>query len=82
MKVSQLIHAMDRDDDIIIDKADERIDKMTIYNGTVRGIKKDNPINKMHVQHVFACDNVMVVLAVEQRGAFSCAHEKGGEADA
>ncbi len=72
MRVSQLIHAMDKDDDIIIEHADKRINRMRLYKGEVRGIKKDNPINKMHVQHFFACDNVIFVLAVEQR-------TKGGE---
>lgn len=67
MRVSQIIHAMDRDDDIIINHADKRIDNMQIYKGTPRGIKRDSPINRMHVQHLFACDNVLVVLAVEQR---------------
>ena len=62
MKVSQLLHAMDREDDIIIENGNERIDRMTIYKGEVKGIKRDNPVNRMHVEHVFACDNVMVVL--------------------
>ena len=62
MKVSQLLHAMDREDDIIIGNGNERIDRMTIYKGEVRGIKRDDPVNRMHVEHVFACDNVMVVL--------------------
>ena len=56
MKVSQLLHVMDKDDDIIIE------DESTIYKGEVRGIKRDDPINRMHVDHVFACDNKMFVL--------------------
>ena len=67
MKVSQLLHAMDREDDIIIENGNERIDRMTIYKGEVRGIKRDDPVNRMHVEHVFACDNVMVVLVNEAR---------------
>lgn len=67
MKVSQLLHAMDREDDIIIENGSERIDRMTIYEGEVRGIKRDDPVNRMHVEHVFACDNVMVVLVNEAR---------------
>lgn len=62
MKVSQLLHVMDKDDDIIIEDESKRIDRMTIYKGEVRGIKRDDPINRMHVDHVFACDNTMFVL--------------------
>lgn len=62
MKVSQLLHAMDLEDDIIIENGNERIDRMTIYKGEVRGIKRDDPVNRMHVEHIFACENVMVVL--------------------
>ena len=49
MRVSQIIHAMDRDDEILIEEANNKIDRMTLYHGEVRGIKKDDPINKMHV---------------------------------
>ena len=62
MKVSQLIHAMDRDDSIVIDDFDAPIDKMTLYSGTVRGIYKDNPINKMHIKSICADDVVILVL--------------------
>lgn len=63
MRVSQLIHAMDRDEEIIIEDGNKRITRMRLYEGTVRGIKRDDPINRMHVNRVIACDNVMVVLA-------------------
>lgn len=62
MKVSQLIHAMDRDDSIVIDDFDAPIDKMNLYSGTVRGIYKDNPINKMHIESICAVDDVILVL--------------------
>lgn len=67
MKVSQLIHAMDRDDEIVIDDYDAPFDKMTIYEGTVRGIKKDNPINKMLIESVCAVNDTILVLAVKPR---------------
>jgi len=68
MRVSQLIHAMDRDEKIIIEDGNKRINRMRLYEGTCRGIKRDDPINRMHVNRVIACDNVMVVLAEYQRG--------------
>ena len=67
MRVSQLIHTMDRDDEIVIDDFDAPIDKNNLYKGTVRGIKKDNPINKMHVMSVCADNDVILVLAIEPR---------------
>lgn len=65
MRLSQLIHAMERDDEIIIDHYDKPIEKMNLYRGTVRGIKKDNPINKMHVSSICA-DNDVILVLVEQ----------------
>lgn len=62
MRLSQLIHAMDRDDDICVSDYGAPIDKSLLYDGIVRGIKKDNEINKMHVVNVTACDDVVCVL--------------------
>lgn len=67
MRVSQLIHAMDRDDLIIINDGNKRITNMEVYNGEIRGIKKDNPINRYYVHHIFADGDTIVVLAEEQR---------------
>ncbi len=67
MKVSQLIHAMHREDEIIINDFDEKIDKWLLYNGAVKGIKRDNPINKMHIMKICADDDVICVLVTKQR---------------
>lgn len=67
MKVSQLLHAMDKDDEIIIDDGNKRISNMTLYKGTVRGIKRDDPINRMHVMSIHAADDVIFVLAEESK---------------
>lgn len=67
MRVSQLIHAMDRDDLIIINDGNKRITNMEVYNGEVRGIKKDNPINLYYVHSIFADGDTIVVLAEDQR---------------
>ena len=71
MRVSQLIHAMDKDDMIVIDDYNAPIDNMTIYQGTVRGIKRDNPINQMHVSNISVIDDTILVLAEKT--------SKGGE---
>ncbi len=67
MKVSQLIHAMHRDDEIVIDDFYLPIDTMTVYIGAVRGIKKDNPVNKMHVMSIHAMNDKIYVLASGER---------------
>lgn len=67
MRVSQLIHAMDREDRIVIDDFDKKIDQMRIFDGIVRWIKKDSPINKMHVLSICADNDTILVLAREQR---------------
>ena len=63
MRVSQLIHCMDRNDEIIIDDFDKPIENMTLYKGVVKGIKKDDPINKMHVVSICADDDKVLVLS-------------------
>lgn len=67
MRVSQIIHAMDKDEYIIIDDGNKRIDRMRIYQGTVSGIKRDDPINRMHVHTILARGNQIVVLAEMQK---------------
>lgn len=63
MRVSQLLHNMDKNDLIVIDDYDKPIDKMTLYKGNVRGIKRDNPINKMHIESICADNDTILVLA-------------------
>lgn len=67
MRVSQLLHAMDKEAWVCIDDFGEHIDRMTLYTGTVRGIKRDSPINRMHVSCIFADGDVIRVLAEKQR---------------
>ena len=72
MKVSQLIHVMDKDDLIIINDCNKKITNMEVYNGEVRGITKDSYINRYHVHNIFADGDTLVVLAEKQK-------MKGGE---
>lgn len=67
MRVSQLIHAMDKDDMIVIDDYNTPIDNMTVYEGTVRGIKRDNPINQMYVLNICAKNDTILVVAEKAR---------------
>lgn len=67
MRVSQLIHVIDKDEMIVIHDFDKPIDKMKIYTGAVRGITKDNPINKMHVTCITATDDTIFIVAETPR---------------
>lgn len=67
MKVSQLLHVMDKEDLISIEDYNAPIDKMTIYEGAVRGIKRDDAINKMHVYGICAVNDTICVLAEKPR---------------
>lgn len=71
MRVSQLLKVMDKDDAVVVDDYDAPIDRMTIYQGSVRGVKRDDPINKMHIMSVCANDDTILLLAVNPK-------EKGG----
>ena len=72
MIVSQLLYVMEKDDFIMIDDADACIDNQTIYIGTVRGITRDNPINKMHIDCICANNDIIHILAEKPK-------KKGGE---
>ncbi|MBE5943260.1 MAG: hypothetical protein E7264_12140 [Lachnospiraceae bacterium] len=63
MKISQLTKVMDKDDEIVIDDGNKSVDRMRVYEGAVRGIKRDSPINKMHVVVIYPYDNKLLVLA-------------------
>ena len=72
MRVSQLLHVMYKDDLIVIDDGNKKIDRNRVYSGTVRGIKRDDPVNKMHVVAIYPYDNKLLVLAETSK-------KKGGE---
>lgn len=63
MKLSQLLHKMERDARIIVKDTSRPIDRMRVYEGEARGIKRDDALNGYYVEHVLADDNVLVVLA-------------------
>lgn len=67
MKISQLLHSMDKDDEIIINDEFKPINRMQIFRGKVREIKRNDPVNHVHVNLCFACDDTMVVLVGEAR---------------
>lgn len=67
MRVSQLLKVMDKDEQICIDDCDKTVDDTELYCGPVSGIKKDNPINKMHVVAIVAINDLMCVGVEEPR---------------
>ena len=63
MIVSQLLHTIYREDLIRIVDKNLPISSMIIFEGEVRGIKRDNPINKMHVKSIFTDGGVIHIIA-------------------
>ena len=63
MKLSQLLHKMERDARIIVEDTSLPIDRMRVYEGEVRGIKRDDALNGYYVENVLVDGNVLVVLA-------------------
>ena len=57
MRVSQVLHVMCRDDNVQIFDSHRPIDRDILYEGTVRGVHRDSPFNKLHVRTLMAsCD--------------------------
>lgn len=62
MKLSQILHVMDRDETIIVNTCrDVPYPDKNLYTGTVRGIHKDSPLNKGHVKFLMAVDDRILV---------------------
>ncbi len=78
MRVSQLLHVMNKDDQIVIDVFDISLpfDKTTLYQGSVSGIKRDDPVNKMHVSSICAVSDIIFVLAEEPRKKYTEGNEE------
>lgn len=72
MKVSQLLKVMDKTDWISVFDAEKSIEENLIYEGEVRGVKKDNTVNGYHITKVFAYDDILIMEAVKPS-------KKGGE---
>ena len=67
MRLSQLTRRMDRDDEIRVCDYFAPCGRNPLYEGRVRGIKRDDPINGMPVSHVYACEDTIVVEIAERR---------------
>ena len=67
MRVSQLLHAMGKEAWVCIEDFGEPIDRMILYMGEVRGIRRDDPINRMHISCIFAVGDTIRILAEKQR---------------
>lgn len=62
MRVSQITKVMDKDDWIEITDEKAKFGENELYRGPVRGIKKDAPFNKCHVQALAAVHDEIFVL--------------------
>ena len=70
MRVSQLLHTMDKEVLITILDAEKTIANHLLYEGDVRGITRDNPINGYHVTKIFAYDDIVVAEVKEPKSKY------------
>ena len=61
MRVSQLLHVMDKNDCIEVMLDGAPVDRQCLYCGIARGIHKDDPINRGHITMLCACDDWVIV---------------------
>ena len=66
MKVSQVLHKMDRDEHVLIYDSTMPIDESELYEGTPRGFKRDDPLLGRSVTGIWA-DEDTIVLDVGER---------------
>lgn len=62
MKLSQLLHVIDKEDKICVIDFDKALEHSFLFYGEAKGIKKDNEINEMHVLNVTAYDDEILIL--------------------
>lgn len=69
MRVSQVLHKMDRDEAVHIFDSTLPIDACSLYDGTVRGVHRDNPVLSRNVTMIMADGDVIVIdVGREERG--------------
>lgn len=61
MKLSELLEVMEGCQVVEIDDLSRPVGSMTVYTGTIRGIKKDNPINEAQVSAVCAGRDGLII---------------------
>lgn len=61
MRVSQVLHAMDKDEIVRIFDSTKPIDQCHLYEGTVRGIHRDSPLLPLGVDMLMADEDVIVI---------------------
>lgn len=66
MRVSQVLHAMDKDDTVVIVDLYGEGDEGELYCGFPGGVKRDDPLNRMHVDTLAACDGDLAIFVKRQ----------------
>ena len=67
MRLSQLTRRMDRSDEICVCLFGAPVDRAVLYHGAVCGIKRDDALNGMFVNHVCSDDDLIIVEVKERR---------------
>lgn len=69
MRLSQLLKVTDRDTTVIIaDYMNVGIDKKILYEGKPKGIHRDSPLNKGHVQYLMPVNDDTVLVEISLTG--------------
>lgn len=68
MRVSQVLHKMDKDEIVRIFDSTKPIDEYLLYEGTVRGIHRDSPLLPLGVDMLMADGDVIVIDVGRDKG--------------
>lgn len=68
MKLSQLLYNLERTQPIVVDDYETPLDRNNLFIGEVHDIKKDNPINKFHIESIIADASIIYVLVNSNYG--------------
>lgn len=61
MRVSQVLHAMQKDELVRIFDSTKPIDKDTLYESTVRSIRRDSPLLPLGISMLMADEDIIVI---------------------
>lgn len=66
MRVSQVLHSMDKDEIVCIIDSARPVDNDVIYSGPVRGVHRDSLLNSLGVDMLFVIDDVFYIDVVNR----------------
>ena len=64
MKLSQLLHVIDKEDIIFVNDFNKQIENCFLYSGKAKDARTDKKVCEMHVLNVTACDEDLLILVI------------------